>query len=99
MRKLEDDICEMKRLFVREGFRGEKIGLQLIEKIIDESREQGYRKMRLDTYPPKMGKAVSIYESHGFRAIPAYYSNPHDDVLYMELDLAQVSHVRDINPQ
>lgn len=88
MRKLQAGICEMKRLFVRGGFRGEKIGLQLIEKIIDEGSKQGYTKMRLDTYPPKMGKAVSIYESHGFRPIPAYYHNPHEGVLYMELDLA-----------
>ena len=45
--------------------------------------------MRLDTYPPKMGKAVKLYESHGFRPIEPYYHNPHDGVLFMELDLTQ----------
>lgn len=87
MRKLEDDICEMKRLFVRDGFRGHKIGVQLIEKLIDEARKEQYSKMRLDTFPPKMGKAVSLYESHGFRPISPYYDNPYDGVLFMELDL------------
>ncbi|HYJ90361.1 MAG TPA: GNAT family N-acetyltransferase [Pyrinomonadaceae bacterium] len=87
MRKLEDSICEMKRLFVRDGFRGHKVGVQLIEKLIDEARKEGYLKMRLDTYPPKMGKAVSLYESHGFRPIAPYYDNPHEGVLYMELEL------------
>jgi len=87
MRKLDDQICEMKRLFVRDGFRGQKIGVHLIEKLIDEARTQGYSKMRLDTFPPKMGKAVSLYESHGFHAIPAYYNNPHDGVLFMESNL------------
>jgi GNAT superfamily N-acetyltransferase len=87
MRKLDDGICEMKRVFVRDGFRGQQIGLKLIEKLIDEARAEGYLKMRLDTFPPKMGKAVSLYESNGFRAIPAYYDNPHDGVLYLELDL------------
>lgn len=43
--------------------------------------------MRLDTYPPKMGKAVKLYESHGFTAIPPYYDNPHEGVLFMELTL------------
>lgn len=87
LRKLEDGVCEMKRLFVRDGFRGAGIGVSLIERVIAEAREIGYSRMRLDTYPPKMGKAVSLYESHGFEAIPPYYNNPHPDVLYMELAL------------
>src|SRR5687768_11620664 len=69
MRKLEDGICEMKRLFVRDGFRGQKIGVQLIEKLMAEARNEKYDRMRLDTFPPKMGKAVALYESHGFRPI------------------------------
>ena len=85
LRKLESGICEMKRLFVRDGFRGERIGLHLIEKVIADAREIGYQKMRLDTYPPKMGKAVKLYESHGFAEIPPYYDNSHGDVLFMEL--------------
>jgi len=87
MRKLERGICEMKRLFVRDGFRGAKVGVALIEKLIVDAREIGYDRMRLDTYPPKMGKAVTLYESHGFVPIPSYYDNPHSDVLFMELVL------------
>ena len=87
LRKLERGICEMKRLFLRENARGHGLGNQLIEKLIDEARSVGYSKMRLDTYPPKMGKAVKLYESHGFKAIEPYYHNPHDGVLFMELDL------------
>ena len=87
MRKLEDAVCEMKRLFVRDGFRGQKIGVHLIEKLIEEARIGNYAKMLLDTFPPKMGKAVSLYESHGFRSIAPYYDNPHEGVLFMELVL------------
>lgn len=87
MRKLEDGVCEMKRLFVRDGFRGMRIGNSLIEWLINEARSSGYAKMRLDTFPAKMGKAVKLYESHGFREIGPYYSNPHEGVLFMELDL------------
>jgi len=87
LRKLEDGVCEMKRLFVKDEFRGQKIGIALIEKLIAEAREIGYEKMRLDTFPPKMGKAVSIYESYGFREIPPYYHNPYGDTLFMELQL------------
>lgn len=89
LRKLEDGVCEMKRLFVRDEFRGQKLGVRLIEQLIDDAREIGYRIIRLDTFPPKMGKAVSIYQSHGFLPIAPYYDNPHDGVLFMELNLQQ----------
>lgn len=89
LRKLEDGVCEMKRLFVKDGFRGQKIGVLLIEKIIKEARQIGYERMRLDTFPAKMGKAVSLYESYGFREIPPYYHNPYGETLFMELDLVR----------
>ena len=87
LRKLEEGICEMKRLFLRENARGHGMGNQLIERLIDDACQIGYSKMRLDTYPPKMGKAVRLYESHGFRPIEKYYDNPHEGVLFMELEL------------
>ena len=91
LRKLETpEVCEMKRLFVKESARGQKIGFALIEKVIEEARKIGYARMRLDTFPPKMAKAVKIYESYGFRPIPPYYSNPYDDTLFMEKDLTKI---------
>ena len=77
----------MKRLYLRDAARGRGTGQKLIGQIIADAREIGYAKMRLDTYPPKMGKAVSLYETHGFHEIPAYYNNPHEGVLYMEKTL------------
>lgn len=87
LRKIEDGICEMKRLYLRDSARGFGIGNELIAKLIEDACTIGYSKMRLDTYPPKMGKAVKLYESHGFRPIEPYYDNPHEGVLFMELDL------------
>lgn len=63
------------------------MGIRLIQQLIDDARQIGYEKMRLDTYPLKMGKAVSLYESHGFLRIEPYYANPHEGVLFMELSL------------
>src|SRR5258708_18093830 len=90
LRKLDSldcNVCEMKRLFVRDGFRGAGVGVQLIERLIADARDIGYSKMRLDTYPQKMGKAVKLYESHRLPPIVPYYGNPHDGVLFMELTL------------
>ncbi|MFN6962222.1 MAG: GNAT family N-acetyltransferase [Pyrinomonadaceae bacterium] len=87
MRKLEDGICEMKRLFVRDAYRGRRVGVALLEKVIDEARLVGYNKLRLDTYPPRMQKAAALYERYGFREIAPYYHNPYGDTLFMELAL------------
>jgi Acetyltransferase (GNAT) family. len=66
MRKLEEGVCEMKRLFVRDGFHGQSIGVQLIEKLIEEARKEKYTTMRLDTFPLMMAKAVSLYNLTAF---------------------------------
>ena len=87
LRKLEGGVCEMKRLFLRENARGKGVGVALIEKLISDAVEIGYSRMRLDTFPPKMKKAVELYESHGFKRIAPYYDNPHQETLFMELDL------------
>ena len=87
MREIDPGICEMKRLYLREAARGKGVGNQLIELVIRDAKSMGYEKMRLDTYPPKMGKAVDLYRSHGFYEIPRYYDNPNEDVLFMEKSL------------
>ena len=87
LRKLDDDICEMKRLFVREQFRGSGLGKILIERLIEDAKIIGYRKMRLDTLPGKMPRAVELYALYGFRKIKPYYENPHKETLFMELNL------------
>lgn len=87
LRKLERNVCEMKRLYVRDEFRGLGLGKKLVEKLIGEARLIGYEKMRLDTLPDKMSKAMKLYKSHGFAEIPSYYDNPYKETLFLELNL------------
>lgn len=87
LRPLEPGICEMKRLWVEPGFAGVGIGRALAERIIAEARAIGYERMRLDTIAPRMPTAQRLYASLGFREIPAYYHNPLDGVVMLELVL------------
>lgn len=85
LHKLEDGICEMKRLYLRPQFRGKRLGRALADRIISEAREIGYQRMRLDTVESAMKDAVAMYRKIGFREIPPYCSNPIPTALYMEL--------------
>jgi ribosomal protein S18 acetylase RimI-like enzyme len=87
LRKLEPGVCEMKRLYVRPQYRGEKIGKQLATRIIDEAKAIGYERMRLDTISGIMDTAIGMYRAFGFREIDPYYDNPIGGTIYMELIL------------
>jgi len=87
LRPVDHEACEMKRLYLRPEFQGRGLGRSLAEKISAEDRVIGYRRMRLDTLPGHMDKAISLYRSLGFKEIPAYYNNPVAGAVFMELVL------------
>ncbi len=78
--------CEMKRLYVRPAFRGDKLGSLLVQRIICEARERGYRRLRLDTHPPTMQSAVALYKRFNFVEVTDVL-NAVPGLLYMELKL------------
>jgi ribosomal protein S18 acetylase RimI-like enzyme len=82
-----DSAAELKRLYVRPEARGRGIGRMLVEAVLAEAVELGYRRIRLDTVP-EMSEAISLYRAFGFRPIPAYRSAPQENALYFELELA-----------
>ena len=86
LRKLRDDICEMKRLYVRPEFRGRGLGRRMAEEIARRARELGYRTLVLDTLGT-MEAAQGLYVSMGFKPATSYYVNPLPNVKYFSLDL------------
>ncbi len=88
VRALDTGVCEMKRLYVRQPWRGVGLGRRLAELTLSFAADAGYRHMRLDTLP-KLTRAIGLYEAMGFEKVPAYYDNPLDGVIYMQRPLGE----------
>jgi len=86
VRELKENICEMKRLYVKDKFRGLSVGKKLTVEIIEKAKKLHYKKMQLDTLE-RLETAMGIYQKLGFKKISPYYANPLDEVVYWELDL------------
>lgn len=83
IRKINWEIAELKRLYVKNVYRGLKIGLILLQKVLESAQQLGYKKVRLDVIPSLL-KAKSLYHSLGFEEIPPYFNNPVIGTVYME---------------
>lgn len=86
LRRLEAGVCEMKRLYVYDPFKGLGAGRRLCTALIDAAGRLGFERMRLDTLE-RMAAAIGLYQSLGFREIAPYRFNPDPTTRYMELDL------------
>jgi putative acetyltransferase len=85
VRRLSQDVAEIKRLNVDQQHRGVGFGDRLLRHALAHSAQTGYRAVRLDTIR-NQGPAVHLFEKYGFVEIPRYNDNP-DANLFMELDL------------
>lgn len=86
LQALDAETCEMKRLYVRPRARGAGLGRLLVERVLQEAQQIGYRRICLDTLP-SMTEAAAMYERFGFRDIPPYRYNPVAGTRYMGLSI------------
>lgn len=74
VRRLEDGVGEIKRMFVAPSARGRGHGRRVLSALEEAASELGYRRLRLDT-AQSLPVAIALYRSAGYRDIPDYNGN------------------------
>ena len=91
LRQIGEEIGEIKRMFVRPNCQGKGIGRTVLAALIEEARQIGYGKLRLDV-GPYATSAQHLYRSAGFTSIEAYPESEvpsefHTNWQFMEMSL------------
>ena len=85
VRQLEDDICELKRLWLLSQYHGKGLGYRMIHELFSFAREKGYKRIWLQTDAVQQSRALEFYRRLGFHEIPRYTDRTDD--IAMELPL------------
>ena len=88
IRKFDEGVCELKRMYLREEARGQGMAKDMLLKSVQLAQELGYTSMRLDTLPT-MQAAIALYQQFGFYEIAAYRYNPIPGTKYFEIQVAE----------
>ena len=62
---LDEDTCELVKMYLRPKVRGMGLGRLLIEKCIGQAKDFGYRNIYLESMP-ELKQALKVYEKFGF---------------------------------
>ncbi len=86
VRKFSAGICELKRMYLKDRFRGQGIGKRMMEEALSAATQLGYTKIRLDSIE-QMQPAIALYKQFGFYEVEPYRYNPVEGAIYFEKDL------------
>jgi putative acetyltransferase len=87
LRRLDAGTCEMKRMYVREQYRGSGLGRRLAAVVIDEARKRSYARVVLDTLP-KLAPAIALYRDLGFRETGPSLASPTPGAICFEFRIS-----------
>ena len=69
IKKIDDDICEAKRLFIKPEFRGKGYARKMLGTMLDKSEEIGFREVTFTTKPSVMQIGYELYKRMGFEEV------------------------------
>jgi putative acetyltransferase len=77
IRHLDDEICELKRMWFHQQYRGKGWGWKMAQMLLDFARQTGYQKVRLDlAKAQRQSQAMNFYTKLGFYPIERYNDSP-----------------------
>ena len=85
VRQLEDDICELKRLWLLSQYHGKGLGYRMLQELFSFAREKGYKRIWLQTDAVQQSRALEFYRRLGFHEIPRYTDRTDDIAMEMSL--------------
>ena len=71
LKRVADDVCELKRMYLKESSRQKGIGTRLLSRLMEDAKRQGYRTINLES-ARYMTAAYEMYRKFGFEEIPIY---------------------------
>jgi putative acetyltransferase len=79
LRRLDDETCELKRLWLLNEYHGQGLGYRMLQELLSIAKNMGYKRIRLETDPVAQSRALNFYKQIGFYEIPGY-SDQTDEV-------------------
>lgn len=77
--RIDEQACEMRRLYVRPAYRGHGLGRQLIRTFLKYARQLGYTSAEWHSLAA-MESAIKLYRSMGVHEIPPLSSDAHQPI-------------------
>jgi putative acetyltransferase len=71
---LDNDTCELTKMYLLPKARGIGLGRSLIEKCLEQAKEKGYKKIYLESMP-ELKQALKVYEKFGFEYLKGPMGN------------------------
>lgn len=78
------EVCQAKRLFVQEEYRGLGIGRALVQALARTAREKGYKKVKISVESHLL-KEIEMYKRWGFVEMEKYCEMP--ELVFLALEL------------
>lgn len=85
LRQLDEETCELKRLWLLTEYHGQGLGYRMLRELLSIAKNMGYKRIRLETDPVAQSRALHFYKRIGFYEIPGY--SDRTDEVAMEMVL------------